>query len=110
MTYEAPVKDMLFVLNELAGLPEVAALPGFEDAQPETVRAVLEESARFNREVVAPLNVVGDREPSSWRDGKVTTTPGFRDAFRQFVEGGWQGVPHPQAFGGQGLPKLVSTA
>ncbi len=107
MSYDAPVKDMLFVLNELAGLPEVAALPGFEDAQPETVQAVLEESARFNREVIAPLNVTGDREPSSWRDGNVTTTPGFGEAFRQFGAGGWQGVPHPQEFGGQGLPKLV---
>jgi alkylation response protein AidB-like acyl-CoA dehydrogenase len=110
MSYQAPVKDMLFVLNELAGLPEVAALPGFEDAQPETVQAVLEESARFNREVVAPLNVAGDRDPSAWRDGEVTTTPGFSRAFKQFGEGGWQGVPHPLEFGGQGLPKLVSTA
>ncbi|CAB3781435.1 acyl-CoA dehydrogenase [Pararobbsia alpina] len=110
MSYQAPVKDMLFVLNELAGLPDVAALPGFEDAQPETVHAVLEESARFNREVIAPLNVIGDRDPSAWREGKVTTSPGFGNAFRQFGEGGWQGVPHPLEFGGQGLPKLVATA
>ena len=109
MTYQAPVKDMLFVLNELAGLADVAALPGFEDAQPETVQAVLEESARFNQEVIAPLNVAGDRDPSSWRDGVVTTTPGFAAAFRQFAEGGWQGVPHAQDVGGQGLPKIVAT-
>jgi alkylation response protein AidB-like acyl-CoA dehydrogenase len=110
MSYQAPIQDMLFVLDELAGLPEVAALPGFEDAQPETVQAVLEESARFNQEVVAPLNVAGDRNPSAWHDGKVATTPGFSNAFRQFAEGGWQGVAHPLEFGGQGLPKLVATA
>ncbi|RKP59260.1 acyl-CoA dehydrogenase [Pararobbsia silviterrae] len=109
MSYQAPIKDMLFVLNELAGLEDIAALPGFEDAQPETVQAVIEESARFNQEVVAPLNVTGDREPSSWRDGAVTTTPGFAAAFRQFVEGGWQGVPHAVDLGGQGLPKVVAT-
>ncbi|HTJ92034.1 MAG TPA: acyl-CoA dehydrogenase [Pararobbsia sp.] len=109
MSYQAPVKDMLFALNELAGLADVAALPGFEDAQPETVQAVLEEAARFNQEVIAPLNVAGDRDPSSWRDGNVSTTPGFAAAFRQFADGGWQGIPHAQGFGGQGLPKLVAT-
>jgi 3-(methylthio)propanoyl-CoA dehydrogenase len=109
MSYVAPVKDMLFVLNELAGLAEVNALPGCEDATPETVEAVLDESAKFCGEVVAPLNVIGDREPSSWADGKVTTTKGFKEAFKAFGEGGWQGVVHPSEFGGQGLPKLVAT-
>ncbi|MBU6493034.1 MAG: acyl-CoA dehydrogenase [Burkholderiales bacterium] len=110
MSYQAPVKEMLFVMNELAGLAQVAALPGFEDATPETVQAVLEEAAKFNQEVVAPLNVTGDKNPSTWQDGKVHTTPGFKEAFRQFGEAGWQGVLHPQAYGGQGLPKLVATA
>jgi butyryl-CoA dehydrogenase len=110
MSYSAPVKDMLFVMRELAGLAEVQALPGCEDATDETVAAVLEENARFMSEVVAPLNWPGDINPSSWSDGKVTTTPGFRQAFRQFVEAGWQGLQHPQEYGGQGLPKLVATA
>lgn len=110
MSYQAPVKEMLFVMNELAGLAQVAALPGFEDATPETVQAVLEEAAKFNQEVVAPLNVTGDKNPSTWQDGEVRTTPGFKEAFRQFGEAGWQGVLHPQAYGGQGLPKLVATA
>ncbi|TAL56997.1 acyl-CoA dehydrogenase [Pandoraea sp.] len=110
MSYQAPVKEMLFVMNELAGLAQVAALPGFEDATPETVQAVLEEAAKFNQEVVAPLNVTGDKYPSTWQDGNVHTTPGFKEAFRQFGEAGWQGVLHPQAYGGQGLPKLVATA
>ncbi|MBB3008482.1 acyl-CoA dehydrogenase [Cupriavidus alkaliphilus] len=110
MTYRAPIKDMLFVMNELAGLEAVSQLPGFEEATPETAEAVLDEAAKFNEQVVAPLNRAGDLDPSSWKDGVVTTTPGFREAFRQFGEGGWQGVLHPQEFGGQGLPKLIATA
>jgi len=109
MSYTAPLKDMQFVLNELAGLNEVNALPGCEDATPETVDAVLHENARFCSEVVAPLNVIGDREPSSWRDGDVTTSKGFKEAFKAYAEAGWQGVQHPVEFGGQGLPKLVAT-
>jgi alkylation response protein AidB-like acyl-CoA dehydrogenase len=110
MSYKAPVKDMLFTMRELAGLASVRSLPGFEDATDDTVEAVLHESARFNAEVLAPLNWTGDLQPSSVADGVVTTTPGFRDAFRGFAEAGWQGVQHPAAFGGQNLPKLVATA
>jgi butyryl-CoA dehydrogenase len=100
---------MLFVINELAGLSEVNALPGCEDASPETVEAVLEENAKFCSGVVAELNVTGDKEPSFWKDGTVTTSKGFCDAFKAFGEAGWQGVQHPAEFGGQGLPKLVAT-
>src|SRR5450830_851973 len=109
MSYVAPVKDMLFVMNELAGLSEVNALPHCEDATPETVEAILEENAKFCGEVVAPLNHPADQEPSFWSDGKVTTSKGFKEAFKQFGEAGWQGVQHPVEFGGQGLPKLVAT-
>ena len=109
MTYRAPLKDMLFVMNELAGLAAVNALPGCEDATPETVEAVLEENAKFCSEVVAPLNWTGDQHPSFWREGTVTTTPGFKEAFKAFGDAGWQGVQHPLDFGGQGLPKLVAT-
>jgi 3-(methylthio)propanoyl-CoA dehydrogenase len=109
MSYVAPLKDMQFVINELAGLSEVNALPGCEDASPETVEAVLEENAKFCSGVVADLNVPGDKEPSFWKDGSVTTSKGFRDAFKAFGEAGWQGVQHPTEFGGQGLPKLVAT-
>ncbi|MFM0304228.1 acyl-CoA dehydrogenase [Paraburkholderia sediminicola] len=110
MSYSAPIKDMLFVMKELAGLEDIATLPGFEDANLETAQAVLEESAKLCGEVLAPLNVEGDRNPSSWKDGVVTATPGFKDAFRQFGEGGWQGVQHPVDYEGQGLPKLIATA
>ncbi|MDP3225560.1 MAG: acyl-CoA dehydrogenase family protein, partial [Rubrivivax sp.] len=110
MTYRAPVKDMLFVMKHLAGIEAVAALPGFEDAGYDTAAAVLEESARFNEGVVAPLNWAGDQNPSSFKDGKVTTTPGFKEAFKQFSAGGWQALQHPVAYGGQGLPKLIHAA
>ncbi|HEY2000485.1 acyl-CoA dehydrogenase [Paraburkholderia sp.] len=109
MSYTAPVKDMLFVMKELAALEDIARLPGFEDANLDTAQAVLEESARFCGEVLAPLNVEGDRNPSSWKNGTVTATPGFADAFRQFADGGWQGVQHPLDYEGQGLPKLIAT-
>ena len=110
MSYRAPVTDMLFCMKELAGLEQIAQLPGFEDAGVETAQAVLEECARFNEGVVAPLNVDGDRNPSSFKDGVVTTTPGFKQAFRQFGEGGWQGLQHPGEFGGQNLPKTIGAA
>lgn len=109
MHYKAPLKDMLFVMNELAGLHVVNALPGCEDATSDMVEAVLEENAKFCGGVVAPLNGPGDREPSTWRDGTVTTAKGFKEAFKAFGEAGWQGVQHPAEFGGQGLPKLVAT-
>ncbi|ELX13067.1 acyl-CoA dehydrogenase/oxidase [Janthinobacterium sp. HH01] len=109
MPYQAPLKDMLFVMNELADLAGVNALPGNEDATPDTAEAVLEENAKFVANVVAPLNNPSDKEPSSWHDGQVTTSKGFKDAFKAFAEAGWQGVQHPVEFGGQGLPKLLAT-
>ncbi len=109
MSYVAPLKDMLFVLRHLAGIDEVAALPDFADAGYDTAQAVLGECARFNEQVVAPLNRGGDLEPATLKDGAVTTSPGFGAAFRQFADGGWQGVQHPGEFGGQGLPKLIAT-
>jgi 3-(methylthio)propanoyl-CoA dehydrogenase len=110
MSYTAPIKDMLFCMRELAGLEQISKIPGFEDAGLETAQAVLEECARFNEGVLAPLNWEGDKNPSTWRDGQVTTTPGFKQAFRQFGEGGWQGLQHPVEFGGQGLPKTIGAA
>jgi 3-(methylthio)propanoyl-CoA dehydrogenase len=109
MSYVAPLKDMLFVINELAGLAEVNALPDCEDASPETVEAVLEENAKFTSEVIAPLNWSSDKQPGYWKDGAVVTADGFKEAFKQYAEAGWQGLQHPPEFGGQGLPKLVAT-
>ncbi|WP_162566934.1 acyl-CoA dehydrogenase [Variovorax sp. SRS16] len=110
MSYIAPIKDMLFDIEHLANIAQIAQIPGFEDAGLETAQAVLEECARFNQDVVAPLNVAGDRDPSSFKDGKVSTTPGFKEAFAQYVAGGWQGLQHPADFGGQGLPKTIGAA
>jgi alkylation response protein AidB-like acyl-CoA dehydrogenase len=110
MSYIAPVKDMLFNIEHLARIDQIAAIPGFEDAGLETAQAVLEECAKLNEGVIAPLNWEGDKYPSSFHDGHVTTTPGFKEAFRQFVDGGWQGLQHPVDFGGQGLPKTIGAA
>ena len=110
MSYVAPLKDMLFNIKYLAGIDQIAQLPGFEDAGFDTAQAVLEEAAKFNESVVSPLNWEGDKNPSSWHDGKVTATPGFKEAFAQFVQGGWQGLQHPVDFGGQGLPKTIGAS
>ena len=108
-TYTAPLKDMRFVLNELAGLAEVAKLPGYEEATPDTVDAILEEAARFSSEVLDPLNRGGDQEGSNLVEGEVRTPKGFREAYRKFAEGGWNALPFEPDWGGQGLPKLVAT-
>jgi acyl-CoA dehydrogenase len=109
-TYHAPLADMQFVLNELAGLEQVASLPGFADATPDTVTAILEEAARFATEVLDPLNATGDREGSKLlSDGTVKTPAGFRDAYRQFAQNGWNGLTKPAEYGGQHLPQLVAT-
>jgi alkylation response protein AidB-like acyl-CoA dehydrogenase len=110
MSYTAPVKDMLFNMAHIAQLDQIAQIPGFEDAGLDTAQAVLEECAKFSQDVLSPLNWEGDKNPSSWKDGVVTATPGFKQAFKQFVDGGWQGLQHPADFGGQGLPKTIGAA
>ena len=109
-TYHAPLADMQFVLNELAGLSQVASLPGFEDATPETVTAILEEASRFATEVLDPLNAPGDREGAKLLpDGTVQTPAGFKAAYQQYAENGWNGLTKPTQYGGQNLPQLVAT-
>jgi acyl-CoA dehydrogenase len=110
-TYRAPLNDMRFVLDELAGLAEVGKLPGYEEATPDTVEAILEQAAKFATEVLDPLNAIGDREGSRRLDnGTVKTPPGFRDAYFRFIENGWNGLTKNPDYGGQGLPQLVATA
>ncbi len=108
--YVAPLKDMRFVMQNLAGLDQVVALPGCEEASPDVVDAILDEAARFAGEVLSPLNRIGDRDGARWKDRAVTTTPGFKEAYRQFVDNGWNGLGCDPEFGGQGLPRLLSTA
>jgi alkylation response protein AidB-like acyl-CoA dehydrogenase len=109
-TYAAPLRDMTFVLDRLAGLCEVAALPGYEDATPETAAAILEEAAKFAAGILDPLNRSGDQEGARWSDGDVAMPSGFKEAYRQFVAGGWNALPFAPEWGGQGLPKLVAAA
>jgi 3-(methylthio)propanoyl-CoA dehydrogenase len=110
-TYHAPLRDMEFVMNELAGLAQIAALPGYEDATPDTVTAVLEEAGRFAADVLDPLNASGDREGARLLpDGSVKTPEGFKGAYRKFIEGGWNGINKPADYGGQHLPQLVAAA
>ena len=108
--YVAPLKDIRFVMQELAGLDQVVALPGCEEASPDVIDAILDEAAKFAGAVLSPLNRVGDREGAKWKDTVVTTSPGFKEAYRQFVDNGWNGLGCDPEFGGQGLPKLLSTA
>jgi alkylation response protein AidB-like acyl-CoA dehydrogenase len=110
MSYIAPIKDMVFNMEHLAGLEHVAQIPAFEDMGVETAQAVLEECAKLNESVLVPLNWEGDKNPSFFKDGHVTTTPGFKEAYQQYCEGGWQSLQHPADFGGQGLPKTIGAA
>ena len=107
--YTAPLKDMRFVLNELAEMSAVAALPGYQDATPDTVDAILEEASKFASQVLDPLNYSGDQEGAQWKDGAVTTPKGFKEAYKLFCEGGWSALSLDPEWGGQGLPKLLST-
>ena len=108
--YAAPVRELSFVLNHIAGLKDVAALPGFEAADPDLVEQILEEAARLAGGVLAPLNRAGDQVGARLENGVVRTAPGFADAWKQFRDGGWNGVPFDPELGGGGLPWLVTIA
>ena len=108
-TYKAPVEDAQFLLNDVFHVERYSNLPGFADATPDMVEAVLREAGKFCEEVLAPLNKVGDKEGCKRSaDGSVTTPTGFKDAYRQMVEGGWIGISAPTQFGGQGLPMMMT--
>jgi len=106
--YGAPLRDMQFVLRELAPLEQVAQMPGCEEATQDLADAILEEAGKFASGVLSPLNVVGDREGARWQDGEVATATGWRDAYGRFVAGGWNALSCDPGHGGQGLPRLVS--
>jgi len=108
-TYKAPVDDALFLLNDVFHLERYGNLPGFAEASPDTVEAILREAAKFTEEVLTPLNRIGDKQGCTRHpDGSVTTPDGFKDAYRQLVEGGWIGISAPEEFGGQGLPGTMT--
>ncbi len=108
--YTAPIRDISFVMQELAGMERISALPGCEEAAPDVVEAIIDEAAKFAAEVLAPLNSSGDQEGSRLEGGIVVTPQGFKEAYAQFIESGWNGLGGDPEFGGQGLPKLVATA
>ena len=108
-TYKAPVDDALFLLNDVFHIDRYGNLPGFSDASPDVVEAVLREAAKFSEEVLTPLNRVGDKEGCKRAaDGSVTTPTGFKDAYKQIIDGGWIGISVPAEYGGQGLPATMT--
>jgi len=108
--YAAPVREMMFVMRELAGLDEISRLPGCEDATADTVEAILDEAAKFAGEVLSPLNKSGDTGGVRLHDANVTMPAGFADAYRQFAANGWNGIGCEAEYGGQGMPKLLVAA
>ncbi len=108
--YRAPIKEMRFVMDELANLAEISRLPGYEEATPDLADAVLDEAARFTRDVLAPLNAIGDRAGCQLTAAGVTTPPGWKAAYQAFCAAGWNGIASPVEYGGQGLPDALAVA
>src|SRR5258708_39912900 len=110
MTYRAPVSDIAFALKHGAGMAQALQDGLYGDLSEDTVDAVLDEAGRFATEIIAPLNSVGDRHGTPFRDGAVSTPPGWKDAYRSWAAAGWNGLASPAAFGGQGLPHALNAA
>ncbi|HVZ50990.1 MAG TPA: acyl-CoA dehydrogenase, partial [Pseudolabrys sp.] len=110
MTYRAPVSDILFALKHAAGLDEALAEGLYGELDEATIDAVLEEAGRFASDVIAPLNRVGDRFGTPFKDGQVTTPPGWKEAYTAWAAAGWNGLASPADWGGQELPHAVNAA
>jgi len=108
--YNAPLADMEFLIKDVFDLDSITALPGYEDATADMVEAILEEAGKFGRDVIAPLAKISDEQHCKFEDRSVTTPDGFKEAYAQFIEGGWNGVGGDPEFGGMGLPFVVSNA
>ncbi|WLQ11601.1 acyl-CoA dehydrogenase C-terminal domain-containing protein [Hahella aquimaris] len=109
LNYKAPQRDVAFVMDELLGFFEHYEKLGFADATPDMVQAILQEGGKFAENILAPLNAVGDTEGCSWHEGVVTTPKGFKEAYQQYVEGGWPAMSQPLEYDGQGLPYSLSS-
>jgi acyl-CoA dehydrogenase len=109
-SYNAPIKDMRFVMDEIAGFRELSQFPGFEEATPDMADAILDEAAKFTGEVLAPLNRIGDTEGCQLGAKGVTTPTGWKEAYTAFREAGWNGITSPAEYGGQGLPDTLGVA
>ena len=110
MAYTAPVDEIAFALNQLAGLSKFEDHSAFENYDAELVDPILEEAGKLARDVLAPLNPVGDKNGAALTDSGVTAAPGFADAYAAFRDGGWMGLSAPEEWGGQGLPKVLGLA
>lgn len=108
--YATPLKDIQFVLNEIAGIEGIRKLPPYEQTSQDIVTAILEEASRVAQQQIAPLNPDADRHGATLIDGEVTASPGFKEAYKDYVDGGWGGLAYDPEFGGQGLPHLLSTS
>lgn len=108
MSYTGPVDDIAYTLEHIAGLPELAATGAFENYDPELISPILDEANKLARDVLAPLNQIGEKEGATLGDAGVTSAPGFKDAYKAFEEGGWLGLSAPEAWGGQALPRVLS--
>jgi alkylation response protein AidB-like acyl-CoA dehydrogenase len=106
--YAAPLNDMQFILRELIDVPRLLKLPGFESVEADVMQSVLEQAGAFSAEVLSPLNRIGDRSGSQWRDGKVHTPQGWREAYTRFAQDGWNGIACPTSIGGHGLPAVIA--
>jgi len=108
-TYNAPLENIKFILNDVLKSEQLTEIPGYEEATPELVEQILEEGAKLCENVLFPINMSGDEEGCSLKDGVVTTPKGFKEAYKEFTEGGWTGVSGDPEYGGMGLPMLVNT-
>lgn len=108
--YKAPIRDVKFVMQELLACDSLYQRLGYEDASPDMVDAIISEAAKFTEQVIAPINQIGDQQGCTWKDGEVTTPDGFKEAYQQFVDGGWPTLAQNTDFGGQGLPHSLNTA
>jgi alkylation response protein AidB-like acyl-CoA dehydrogenase len=108
--YKAPLKDIQFVMNEVLDVSSLSKLPGYEDATPDTIQTILEEAAKLCENVLFPLNRSGDEEGCHYENGVVRTPAGFKEAYKQFCEGGWTATTCDPKYGGQGLPATVGFA
>ncbi len=108
--YNAPINEMEFLIKDVFDLDSITALPGYEEATEDMVDAILEEAGKLGRDIIAPLARTSDETGAKWHDNEVTTSPGFKEAYAQFIEGGWQGLGCDPEFGGMGLPFVLSNA
>ena len=108
--YIAPIEEISFVINEIAGIREINELSTGDETPPDLISAILEEAGKFSSEVLAPINRKGDIDVSIIENGVVRTPEGFKSAYEKFIASGWNGMPFDEKYGGQGLPWLLSTA